>query len=283
MMIDNIIDNKNININSFNRHKYLETFNLIKDNNLNTVCVEANCPNRYECFSNKTATFMILGNKCTRNCLYCNVNNSNPDYVDSDEPKRISDMIKKLGLNYCVITSVTRDDLKDFGAEYFYNTCIEIKKNNPLCSVELLIPDFKGNLESLKKVISSKPFVINHNIEVVKNLYSILRPEGSYDLSLKILKNIKEIDKNIIIKSGLMVGFGESKEDIINTLNDLKNNFCDVITIGQYLSPSNNHYPVKKYYTDIEFKEIEDIAKEIGFKKVICGKLVRSSYKASEV
>ncbi|MEM2121143.1 MAG: lipoyl synthase [Candidatus Woesearchaeota archaeon] len=280
------MNNQNITsvwkIQSYDKNKYLKTRNLINELGLNTVCIEANCPNRYECFSNNKATFMILGNVCTRNCLYCNVKKGLPKNVDPNEPKRISRAIKILGINYAVITSVTRDDLKDGGAEQFVKTIREIKRLNKDCKVEVLIPDFNGDLNSLKRIVEERPDVINHNIEVVRRLFNKLRPKGDYELSLKILKSIKEINPKIVTKSGFMVGFGENKKDIVKTIKDLKRVDCDILTVGQYLRPSKKHFPVKKYYSKREFEEIKNIAEKIGFKKVFSGFLVRSSYKASE-
>ncbi len=265
----------------YDKKEYLKTKNLIDDNNLVTVCVEANCPNRYECFSKGTATFMILGDTCTRNCLYCSINKGAPKEVDDNEPKRIAETVKKLGLSYAVITCVTRDDLEDGGAEQFVKTVDEIRKTSPNCRVELLISDLKGNWEALKKIIDSRPDVLNHNIEVVKGLFHTLRPDGSYDCSLQLLKKAKEFNPGIKTKSGFMLGFGESEEQIMQTIKDLKDSGCDIITIGQYLQPGRKHFKVKKYYTPEEFRNIEENARQTGINKVIAGPLVRSSYRAS--
>lgn len=269
-----------IKIKKFDRQRYLDTLKLINDNHLNTICLAGNCPNRYECFSKKTATFMILGDRCTRNCLYCNVKKGKPNSVDKEEPKRIAEAVKKLNLNYVVITCVTRDDLKDGGASQFVKVVKEIKKVNSFCKIELLISDLDGNYQALKKIIDQKPDIINHNIEVVRDLFPILRPKGDYERSLELLKKIKVIDSQIKTKSGFMLGFGENEQQIKATLKDLKNNDCDIVTIGQYLQPSSLHFKIKKYYTPEEFKKIEIMGKKIGIKKMIVGPLVRSSYKA---
>ncbi len=270
-----------VEIEPYNKNEYLKTKKLTEDNNLTTVCMEANCPNRYECFSKGTATFMILGNTCTRNCLYCNINKRVPKDVDDDEPKRIAEAVKKLGLSYAVVTCVTRDDLEDGGAEQFVKTVDEIRQATPKCRVELLISDLKGNWEALKKIIDSKPDVLNHNIEVVRDLFPLLRPNGSYDFSLKLLKTAKNFNPEIKIKSGFMLGFGEEMSQILQTITDLKDAGCDIVTIGQYLQPSRKHFRMKKQYTVEEFKEIEEKAKELGIKQVVAGPLVRSSYRAS--
>ncbi len=271
---------KKIQIPEFERNEYVKTKELIEHNNLTTVCVEANCPNRYECFSKRTATFMILGDTCTRNCLYCNIKSGMPVKVDADEPARIAKTIKKLNLKYAVITCVTRDDLDDGGAEQFVKTINEIREIKPNCKIEVLISDLKGNWNALKKITDSQPKVLNHNIEVVKDLFPKLRLKGNYELSLKLLKKVKKLNPKIKTKSGFMLGFGESKEEIVQTIKDLKNAGCDIITIGQYLQPSKDHFEVKKYYTPEEFKDIEEKAKQIGVKHVVAGHLVRSSYRA---
>ncbi len=273
---------KKIQIPEFERKEYVKTKELIEHNNLTTVCIEANCPNRYECFSKKTATFMILGDTCTRNCLYCNIKSGMPEKVDDDEPARIAKAIKKLNLKYAVITCVTRDDLNDGGAGQFVNTIKEIRKLNPNCKIEVLISDLKGDWNSLKEIINAKPDVLNHNIETVKELFPRLRPKGNYELSIQLLKKVKEFNLKLKIKSGFMLGFGEEKSQVIQTIIDLKDAGCNIVTIGQYLQPSKKHAEVKKYYSPEEFKEIEKKARQIGVKHVVAGPLVRSSYKASE-
>ncbi|MEM7816006.1 MAG: lipoyl synthase [Candidatus Aenigmatarchaeota archaeon] len=271
-----------IGVKPYDKESYLKTKSLLDECGLNTVCIEADCPNRYECFSNGTATFIILGDTCTRNCLYCNIKKGIPKPVDKKEPERIASAVRKLNLKYVVVTCVTRDDLKDGGAGHFANTVKEIRKSNPNCRIELLVSDFKGNWNALKKVLDAKPYAINHNIEVARELFPKLRPKGSYEISLELLRKVKETNPGIITKSGFMVGVGETKSQIIQTLKDLKKAGCDIVTIGQYLQPENSVFPVKKYYTKNEFKSIEKKAKEIGFKKVLAGPLVRSSYMAEK-
>ncbi len=273
---------KNIQIPEFDRKEYVKTKELIEQNNLTTVCIEANCPNRYDCFSKRTATFMILGDTCTRNCLYCNIKTGTPVKVDADEPARIANAIKKLNLKYAVVTCVTRDDLPDGGARQFVNTIKEIRKLTHDCKVEVLISDLKGDWNSLKEIIDAKPDVLNHNIETVRELFPKVRPNGSYDVSLMLLKKAKEFNPRIKIKSGFMLGFGEKMSQIVQTISDLKNAGSDIVTIGQYLQPSKKHFKMKKQYTAGEFKEIKEKAKELGVKQIVAGPLVRSSYKARE-
>ncbi|MGB9748414.1 MAG: lipoyl synthase [Candidatus Woesearchaeota archaeon] len=270
-------------IKNYNKKAYLKTKKLIESFELNTICFEANCPNRYECLSKKTATFLILGDVCTRNCLYCNVKKGVPKKIDLGEPRRIALAIKRLRIEHAVITSVTRDDLKDSGAGQFARTVREIRSINPNCRIELLIPDLRGNWNALKEVLNSNPDVVNHNIEVVQELFKILRPKGNYDLSLKLLKKIKELNPKITTKSGFMLGFGENKKQIFKTIIDLYNAECDILTVGQYLQPSKKHFSVKRYYSKKEFEEIKRFAEKVGFKKVFSGFFVRSSYMAGEM
>ena len=252
---------------------------IIKDNNLHTICKEAKCPNVGECFSHGTATFLILGDICTRNCLYCNVNFGKPRKINENEPKKIAEAIKKLNLKYVVITSVTRDDLRDWGSDVFLKIVNEIRKINKT-KIELLIPDLKE--DNLKKIIKAKPDVLGHNLEVTESLFRRLRPQGDYSLSLKLLKNIKKINKNQKTKSGLMVGLGESKEDVIKTMEDLRKAELDFLTIGQYLQPRKNLVTVKKFYSPSEFDDLKKIGMKMGFEHVESGPLVRSSYKAEK-
>lgn len=256
---------------------------LLRSLNLHTVCEEANCPNIGECFSKKTATFMILGDICTRNCSYCSVSHGKPLPPDPDEPYKVAQAVKKLGLRYVVITSVDRDDLHDGGALQFARVVEAIKSISEDIKVELLIPDFKGNVESLKTVVNSSPDMINHNIETVHRLHRKMRPGGDYQRSLDVLRTIKDINPKMITKSGFMVGLGETIEEVQQLLHDLKQCSVDIVTVGQYLQPSKNNIPVSKYYTDEEFKYIENLAWQKGFKQVFCGKLVRSSYHAYEL
>lgn len=257
--------------------------NMLKDLNLITVCKEANCPNRAECYSSGTATFMIMGGLCTRKCKFCNVKDGTPKNLDLDEPKHLAEAVKKLKLNYVVVTSVTRDDLSDGGASHFAEVVNEIRKIDENVRVELLIPDLKGNIEALKIVLESKPEVLNHNIETIERLYENVRPEAEYSRTLKILRMSKEIDPLIKTKSGIMLGLGESKEEVIKVFKDLRENSCDLLTIGQYLRPSKEHYPMYEYVTPEDFEWYKQKAEEMGFEGVASGPLVRSSYKAWEL
>lgn len=261
-----------------------ETFvkmkSLLRNAKLNTICEEAKCPNIAECFGSGTAVFLILGDICTRNCGYCNVKHGKPFPLNTNEPKNVAESVKILGLKYTVITSVTRDDLLDGGASIFYKTVKEIKKLNKNCKVEVLIPDFKGSLESLKKVIDSNPDVVNHNIEVVEELFPLIRPEGDYKRSLFLLKNIKKINNKMKTKSGFMIGLGETKNQILQTMKDLRKEDVNFLTIGQYLQPTKKHIEIKKYYTPKQFYELKKIAYKLGFEHVESAPLVRSSYHA---
>jgi len=260
--------------------KYLDS--IISNENLNTVCKEARCPNIGECWNQKTATFMILGDTCTRACTYCAVTSGNPNQLDLAEPIRLSNTVNRLGLEYAVITSVNRDDLPDGGAEIF-SQCIKlIKKNSPYCKVEVLTPDFQGNLDSLKSIIDEKPDTFNHNIETVRRIFPKIRAKGNYELSINVLGQAKQLDKNLITKSGMMVGVGETLDEIIDTLKDLRSVNCDLLTVGQYLRPSKKHTAMARWYTPSEFKKIQSIGYELGFKHVASGPLVRSSYHAKE-
>lgn len=259
---------------------------ILRDKHLNTVCEGARCPNKNECYQHNTATFLIMGNNCTRNCKYCNITTAKPEPLDLEEPKHIAEAIKELELDYAVITSVTRDDLSDGGAEHFANCIYEIKKLSPNIKIEILTPDFRSkksrtefNKDSLDTIIKAKPDVFNHNIETARAVFEKARPLGNYDLSLSVLKYIKE-NSDIPTKSGLMVGLGETMEQIAETFEDLKNIGCDILTVGQYIQPSKQHLEIDKYYSLKEFEEIKDLAKKIGFKKYQIGPLVRSSYHA---
>ncbi len=252
---------------------------ILKKYNLHTVCEGAKCPNLGECFRRKSLTFMILGDICTRKCLFCGVKKGVPNKILKDEPEKIALAVKELALNYCVITSVSRDDLADYGAEIFAQTIEKIKEASPNILVEVLIPDFMGDLASLKKVVLKRPNVLAHNIETTKRLTKIIRDrKADYFRSLWILKKVKELDERIITKSGFMVGLGEDEKEIYETLLDLKEAKVDIVTIGQYLMPSKNSYPVKKYYKEGDFKKFAYWGEEIGIKKVISGIKVRSSY-----
>ncbi len=260
---------------------------ILKENCLNTVCEGARCPNKNECYQKHTATFLIMGSVCTRNCRYCNISCEKPQPLDLDEPKHIAKAVEELDLKYVVITSVTRDDLPDGGAEHFVKCINEIKlivpplRENHI-SIEILTPDFKGDTKSLDIIIKAAPDVFNHNIETVERIFKTARPQGAYQRSLDVLKYVKENSK-IPTKSGLMVGLGETFEDIEKTLCDLKNVGVDIITIGQYIAPSKAHLPVDKYYTLEEFEQLKALAKKIGIKNYQIGPLVRSSYNAVEL
>ena len=261
---------------------YIEVKNLINKNSLNTVCADAKCPNIGECWDNRTATFMILGDICTRACRYCAVKSGKPIGLDIKEPLRVSDAVKKLGLKYAVLTSVDRDDLPDGGA-FIFKQCINlIHKNSPGCKVEVLIPDFQGDWDDLKTVMDSNPETLNHNIETVERVFKSVRAKGNYRLSLDLLLKAKELNSYSVTKSGLMVGLGETWDEIINTLKDLRESDCDLLTIGQYIKPTPKHADVIKWYTPEEFIELRSIAMDLGFKGAVSGPLVRSSYKADE-
>jgi lipoyl synthase len=262
--------------------RFVHMKKLLRGSKLHTICEEARCPNIAECFGKGTAVFLILGDVCTRNCGYCNVKHGKPGSLNENEPLDVAESVKHLGLKYVVITSVTRDDLSDGGASVFNKTVNEVRKIKSDCDIEVLIPDFKGKISSLKKVIDSKPVVVNHNIEVVKELFSSVRPQGDYNLSLKVLENIKKINPSVKSKSGFMVGLGENKKQIIDTMKDLKNVDVDFLTIGQYLQPTRSHAKIKKYYTPNEFEEFKKLAFDMGFEHVESGPLVRSSYNAEK-
>ncbi len=249
---------------------------------LNTVCQEAKCPNLMECFSKKTATFMILGKNCTRNCKFCNVTKAPVEPVNPEEPQNVANAVKELGLKYVVITSVTRDDLPDGGAGHFVKVIDSIKNVDEKIIVEVLIPDFQGNKNALAKVIKAKPEVINHNVETIPRLYSTVRPMAMYERSLEVLKNVKEMDRDILTKSGIMVGLGEEVEEVVELFKDLRKVNCDMLTIGQYLPPSKEHLPVSEYIHPDIFGKYKEIALDMGFEFVASGPLVRSSYNANE-
>ena len=251
---------------------------ILKTKCLNTVCEGARCPNKSECYSRNTATFLIMGKVCTRNCRYCNISPARPEPLDLEEPKHVAEAVKELGLKFAVITSVTRDDLPDGGAQHFKNCIDEIRK---ICDakVEILTPDFKDDKRALDTVIKAHPDVFNHNIETVRSIFKTARPQGDYDRSIEVLRYVKE-NSNIVTKSGLMAGLGEGVNDIEETLCDLHDAGVDIITIGQYIQPSKQHLPVAKYYTLEEFEELKELARKIGFKNFQIGPLVRSSYHA---
>ena len=263
---------------------YQKVKNLLSKAKLHTVCQEANCPNIFECFSKNTSTFMILGSVCTRNCQFCNILNKPPEPVDPDEPLRVAKTAKDLKLKYVVITSVTRDDLEDGGASHFAATIKAIKSLLPdNIKIEVLIPDFQGDTRALKIVVNAKPDVLNHNIETIPSLYQTARPQANYRQSLELLKNAKSIDPQMPVKSGIMVGLGETIQELEQTMKDLFNHGCNILTIGQYLQPTKAHLKVEKYYSPDEFTILEKKAKQIGFNKIASGPFVRSSYNASDL
>lgn len=255
---------------------------ILKHKCLNTVCEAARCPNKAECYAKNTATFLIMGNVCTRNCRFCNISGGVPEAVDYDEPRNVAEAIKELNLSYAVITSVTRDDLELQGADLFADVIKETRKLLPDIKIEVLTPDFQGKEELIDIVIEAKPDVFNHNIETVKELYKKARPMAEYERSLAFLKYIKTQSPTMKTKSGLMVGLGETMDQLKQTFEDLKEVGCDIVTIGQYMQPSKHHLAVEKYYQQEEFKNIEDLAKSVGLKEVVASGLVRSSYRAFE-
>lgn len=255
---------------------------ILKTKCLNTVCENARCPNKNECYTKNTATFLIMGNDCTRNCKYCNISCARPEPLDLEEPKHVAEAVQALGLKYAVITSVTRDDLPDGGAEHFANCIYEIRKLCPDTKIEILTPDFKGNKDCLDTIIKAHPDVFNHNIEAVRDIFKSVRPQGDYECSLEVLKYVKD-NSDILTKSGLIIGLGETFEQIEQTLIDLKNVECDIVTIGQYIQPSKHHLEVAKYYTPEEYDKLKELANKIGIKNHQIGPLVRSSYRAAEL
>ena len=255
---------------------------LMRDLKLHTVCESARCPNRAECFARGTATFMILGDICTRNCTFCAVKHGMPQPADSEEPQHIVAAVNKLGLRYAVITSVTRDDLPDGGASQFAQTINAIHEYDPNIPVEFLIPDFKGSTSALQTVMNASPAVINHNVETMPRLYPEVRPETNYQRSLELLEKARLLNGNFITKSGLMLGLGETRGEVIEVMTDLREAGCDLLTIGQYLQPSLSHHKVVKYIPPEEFQEYQNIGEKIGFTAVISGSLVRSSFHAAE-
>ena len=261
---------------------YYKTKEIINRKKLHTVCQEASCPNISECWSKKHATFMIMGDTCTRACAFCNVKTGKPTHLDPLEPMKIAQATKELELKHVVITSVDRDDLKDGGAEHFSKIILETRKMNNKTTIEVLTPDFfrKGN--AYQKVVSANPDVFNHNIETVPSLYLKVRPGSRYFSSVELLKNVKKIDKNIFTKSGLMVGLGENKDEILQVMDDLRSAEVDFLTIGQYLQPSVKHCPLDRYYKPEEFEELKTLAKSKGFLLVSSSPLTRSSYHADE-
>ena len=265
-----------------NSQEFFLTKSIVNQFKLKTVCQEANCPNITECWSKRHATFLIMGDTCTRACAFCDVITGKPKPLDPLEPLKIAKAISKLNLKHAVITSVDRDDLDDGGANHFYEVIKETRKSNPTTTIEVLTPDFLKKGDSFKKVIEAQPDVFNHNIETVPGLYRKVRPGARYFASVELLKNTKKIDKNIFTKSGLMVGLGENKDQVIQVMDDLRSAEVDFLTIGQYLQPSTKHHPLERYYTPDEFEELKTIAQSKGFLLVSSSPLTRSSYHADE-
>lgn len=266
----------------YNEEAVNEVSRLMAKLKLNTVCKEANCPNLGECFQKHTATFMILGSQCTRNCRFCNVVHGTPEPVDTEEPMHVAEAVRDLKLRHVVITQVTRDDLPDGGASQFAKTVSSIRSLCPDVTIEVLISDMKGHKNSLDTVIAAHPEVINHNIETVAPLYPDVRPEASYERSLSVLRYVKEKDSSILTKTGIMLGLGETKEQVLQTMDDVLTTGCDIFTIGQYLRPSPAHVEMKEYISPEIFAEYKEIGLQKGFRYVASSPLVRSSYRAAE-
>ena len=259
---------------------YKELRQLVETHDLHTICEEARCPNLWECWNNRTATFLILGDICTRRCHYCSVSTGRPLELDVTEPQRIAEAVKLLKLRHVVITSVNRDDVEDGGAKLFAETIAQVRKLNPTCTVEVLIPDFQGNLENLATIIDEHPDILNHNIETVPRLFPSIRPQGKYSRSLKVLQWAQKMGART--KSGLMIGLGETEEEIRIVMNDLRTVGCEMLTIGQYLRPTLEHTTIVRFYTPEEFEEFKQEGLNLGFHHVESGPLVRSSYHAEE-
>ena len=265
-----------------NSKEFFMTKTIVNQNNLTTVCQEANCPNITECWSKRHATFLIMGDTCTRACSFCDVITGKPKSLNPLEPLKIANAVKKLNLKHTVITSVDRDDLTDGGANHFYEVITEIRKINPSTTIEVLTPDFLRKGDSFKKVVEAAPDVFNHNIETVPSLYRQVRPGSRYFASIELLKKVKEINKNIFTKSGIMVGLGENKNEILQVMDDLRSANVDFLMVGQYLQPSAKHHPLDRYYKPEEFDELKSIAESKGFLLVSSSPLTRSSYHADE-
>lgn len=261
---------------------FFQVSRLVKEKNLHTICQSAKCPNIGECWSRKTATFLILGDTCTRSCSFCAVKKGLPQPVPPGEPQRVADAVARMGLRYAVVTSVTRDDLSDGGASIFAETIMAVREKVPGARVEVLIPDFQGNEDALKKVLEARPDILNHNIEVPESLYPLInRPRENYRRSLRVLERAREM--GAVTKSGLMIGLGESGEDILRTLSDLRKTGCSLLTLGQYLQASEKNAPVRRYYSPQEFLRLKRLALKLGFRAVESGPLVRSSYMAHKM
>ncbi|MBD1370863.1 lipoyl synthase [Hazenella sp. IB182357] len=261
---------------------FQELKKMMRNKTLHTVCEEARCPNIYECWANRTATFMILGDICTRACRFCAVKTGLPTELDWAEPDRVAEAVEQMGVKHAVVTSVARDDLADGGAAIFAETIKAIRSRSPLTSVEVLIPDFMGNWDALKVVMDAKPDILNHNIETVRRRSDRVRSKAKYDRSLELLRRAKEMQPDIPTKSSIMVGVGETFEEVIESMQDLNNHQVNIVTLGQYLQPTRKHLKIEKYYTPDEFKQWKEIGLDLGFSHVESGPLVRSSYHAHE-
>jgi lipoyl synthase len=262
---------------------FSDTGTLLSDLKLNTVCQSARCPNKWECFSRSVATFMILGRQCTRNCAFCNITPGSPEPQDHDEPRRVAEGAFRLGLKHIVVTSVTRDDLSDGGSGLFAATIRAIRERLPQCTVEVLIPDFRGDRQALDLVLAAGPAVLNHNVETVPRLYSAVRPQANYAQSLELLRRVDESGTGIPAKSGLMVGLGETDEELRQTIRDLHHAGCRMITVGQYMRPSRLHPPVQRYMPPEDFDALANFGRGLGVPQMFCAPLVRSSYHAAEL
>ena len=266
----------------YNREAVEEVARLMKDLKLNTVCKEANCPNLGECYKKHTATFMVMGSACTRNCRFCNVSCAKPQLLDPDEPRHLAEVAKKLALRHVVVTQVTRDDLPDGGAAHMAAVVRAVHETCPGTTVEVLISDLKGSEDALRVVLDAKPEVLNHNVEMVSRLYHDVRPQARYERSLKVLSDSKKFAPNILTKTGFMLGLGETDDEVYALMDDIRATGCDILTISQYLQPSPQHWALQRYVTPEEFARFKDIAMEKGFKFVASSPLVRSSYRAAE-
>lgn len=263
-----------------NEEEYGEMRSLLRGLKLHTVCEEAGCPNIGECFGQRTATFLILGDTCTRNCRFCAVRHGQPGLLDESEPENVAEAVERLGLKFAVITSVTRDDLPDGGAHIYAACMAAIRRRAPECGIEVLVPDFQGSEETLRTVMEARPDVLNHNLETIPRLYRQVRPQAKYRRSLEVLRRAKEMMPEVLTKSGIMLGLGEKREEIIAVMEDLRAVDCDLLTLGQYLRPSSNHLPIRRHWTPEEFNELAEVGHGMGFVHVESGPLVRSSYHA---
>ena len=264
-----------------NGPNFLELKDLMRSESLHTVCEEARCPNVYECWEQRTASFLILGDTCTRNCGFCAIKTGRPTWFDLDEPRRVAETVERMGLRHVVITSVTRDDLDDGGASIFAGSITAIRERVPGCGVEVLIPDLMGNWDALRVVVEARPDSLNHNTESVPRLYPRMRPKAKFERSMELLRRVREMAPTMVTKSGIMVGVGETHEEILEVFRRLREQDCDVLTVGQYMRPDTKHLAVERYYTPDEFAELKREALAMGFRHVESGPLVRSSYHAA--